>query len=145
MKNCYIRNSATVLALVAGVSIAMAQAPSQTAPMGSQPAPKAQTAPNAPTQSAPSSMSQSSALQLNASQKTAIFQSVTKEKVKTPPPASLSLSVGAQVPASVELYALPANIVSTVPATKQYKYTVAQNQVVLVDPASMKIVEIIKQ
>ena len=131
----HIRNGATVLALLAGVSIAMAQAPSQNAPAGSPPAPKAQ----------PSSTNQSSALQLSASQKTAIFQSVTKEKVKTPPPANLQLSVGAQVPASVELYALPANIVSTVPATKQYKYTVAQNQVVLVDPASMKVVEIIKQ
>lgn len=146
MKNSYIRNSATVLALLAGVSIAMAQAPSQNAPAGSPAAPKAQTMPSSPsTQSSPNSMNQNSALQLNASQKTAIFQSVTKEKVKTPPPANLSLSVGAQVPASVELYALPANIVSTVPATKQYKYTVAQNQVVLVDPASMKIVEIIKQ
>ena len=134
----HIRNGATFLALLAGVSIAMAQAPSQNAPAGSPPAPKAQP-------SSPSSTNQSSALQLSASQKTAIFQSVTKEKVKTPPPANLQLSVGAQVPASVELYALPANIVSTVPATKQYKYTVAQNQVVLVDPASMKVVEIIKQ
>ena len=83
--------------------------------------------------------------ELSATQKTAIFQSVTKEKLKSPPPANLSLSVGGQVPASVELYALPANIVSTVPATKQYKYTIAQKQVVLVDPTNMKIVEIIKQ
>lgn len=139
--NFHIRTSATVLALLAGVSIAVAQTPSQNAPAGSTP--KAQTMPNSPSTSG--SMNQSSALQLSASQKTAIFKSVTKEKVKSPPPANLSLSVGAQVPASVELYALPANVVSTVPATKEFKYTVARNQVVLVDPASMKIVEIIKQ
>jgi hypothetical protein len=139
----HIRNGATALALLAGVSLAMAQTPSQNTPMGSQPAPKAQTAPS--TQNSPNSMSQSGALQLSASQKTAIFQSVTEEKVKSPPPANLSLAVGAQVPASVELYALPPNIVSSVPSTKQFKYTVAQNQVVLVDPASMKVVEIIKQ
>jgi hypothetical protein len=40
---------------------------------------------------------------------------------------------------------LPANVVSEVPAAKMYKYTVSQNQVVLVDPTNMKVVEIIKQ
>ena len=131
--NSYVRNGVTVLALLASVGLAVAQnAPM--APVGTTPAPKAQ-----------NSQSQSGALQLSAAQKTSIFQSVTKEKVKSPPPANLQLSIGAQVPASVELYALPANIVSSVPATKQYKYTVAKSQVVLVDPVSMKIVEIIKQ
>jgi hypothetical protein len=142
----YIRSGATALALLAGVAIAMAQAPSPNAPAGSAPASKSQTMPGSPsTQSSPNSMNQSGALQLSAAQKTAIFKSVTKEKVKSPPPANLSLAVGGQVPATVELYPLPANIVSSVPATKQFKYTVAQNQVVLVDPANMKIVEIIKQ
>jgi len=89
--------------------------------------------------------SQATPLQLSAKQKTEIFQTVTKEKVKSPPPANMALSIGAQVPASIELYPLPANVVSQVPATKSYKYTVAQNQVVLVDPTTMKIVDVIKQ
>ena len=128
-----IRNGATVLALLAGVGIAAAQSPMP--PAGS-----------APAQRAPAASSQNSAaLQLSAAQKTAIFQSVTKEKVKTPPPANMQVSVGAQIPASIELYPLPANIVSEVPATKAFKYTVAQNQVVIVDPTNMKVVEIIKQ
>jgi len=57
----------------------------------------------------------------------------------------MQVSVGAQVPASIELYPLPANVVSEVPAAKMYKYTVSQNQVVLVDPTNMQVVEIIKQ
>ena len=130
--NSHIRNGAIVLALLASVGVASAQSP--TSPAAPAPAAKSQ-----------DSMKQGSSLQLNAQQKAAIFQSVTKEKVKSPPPANLQVSVGAQIPASIELYALPANVVSEVPATKPYKYTVAQNQVLIVDPTNMKIVDVIKQ
>lgn len=129
--NSIIRSTAIAAALLASASFASAQ----TSPV----------APGSSAPSASSSMGQSGALQLSAAQKSNIFKTVTKEKVKTPPPANLRLSVGAQVPASIELYPLPANIVSEVPETKLYKYTIAQNQVVLVDPTNMKIVEIIKQ
>ena len=127
----HIRNGAMVLALFASVGIASAQN-SPMAPAGSPPAAKSQGSMNG-------------SLQLSAAQKTSIFQSVTKEKVKSPPPANLQVSVGAQIPASIELYPLPANIVADVPAAKAYKYTVSQNQVVLVDPTNMKVVEVIKQ
>jgi hypothetical protein len=130
--NSHIRNGAVVLALLASVGLASAQ--SAPAPAGSPPAAKTQ-----------DSMSKSGSLQLSAAQKTSIFKSVTKDKVKSPPPANMQVSVGAQVPASIELYALPANVIAEVPATKSYKYTVAQSQVVIVDPTSMKVVEVIKQ
>lgn len=132
----HIRDGAVVLALLASVSLAAAQNTPNT-PMGPSNAP--------PTARSQDAVRPNAGLQLSAQQKTAIFQTVTKEKLKSPPPANLSLSVGAQVPASVELYALPANIISEVPAAKQFKYTVAQNQVVIVDSTNMKIVEIIKQ
>jgi Protein of unknown function (DUF1236) len=135
----HIRNTATILALLAGIGVAVAQSPS--APAGSMPPARA---PAAAQPAAPSAQP-AAAVQLSAAQKTAIFQSVTKEKVKSPPPANAQLSVGAQVPSTIELYPLPANVVAQVPTAKQYKYTVAQNQVVLVDPASMKVVDIIKQ
>ena len=130
--NSPIRNGAIVLALLASVGATFAQSP--TSPAAPAPAAKPQ-----------DSMKQGGSLQLNAQQKAAIFQSVTKEKVKSPPPANLQVSVGAQVPASIELYTLPANIVSEVPAAKPYKYTVAQNQVLIVDPTNLKIVDVIKQ
>ena len=129
--NSHIRYGAIALALLGSAGIAAAQT-SPMPPAGSAPA-------------ATSSAAQSGALQLSAQQKSSIFKIVTMEKVKSPPPANLQLSVGAQVPASIELYPLPANIVSEVPAAKPYKYTVAQNQVVLVDPTNMRVVEIIKQ
>jgi hypothetical protein len=130
--NSQIRNGAIVLALLASVGIASAQSP--TSPAAPAPAAKSQ-----------DSMTQSGSLRLSAQQKAAIFQSVTKEKVKSPPPANMQVSIGAQIPASIELYALPANVISEVPAAKPYKYTVAQNQVLIVDPTNMKIVDVIKQ
>ena len=130
--NSHFRNGAIVLALLASVGVASAQSP--TSPTVPAPAAKSQ-----------DSMRQGGSLQLSAQQKAAIFQSVTKERVKSPPPANMQVSVGAQIPASIELYTLPANVVSEVPAAKAYKYTVAQNQVLIVDPTNMKIVDVIKQ
>jgi hypothetical protein len=86
-------------------------------------------------------------LDLTPQQRTTIYQSVTsqKDKVRTPPPADLPLSVGAQIPASTELYSWPDNVAADVPGAKLYRYTVAQNQVVIVDPTTMRIVEIVRQ
>jgi Protein of unknown function (DUF1236) len=85
-------------------------------------------------------------LQLTPAQRTAIYDSVSKLKVsRTPPPANLHVAVGGDVPASMELYDLPPNIAAEIPATKLYKYTLVQNQVVIVDPTKMKVVDIIRQ
>jgi hypothetical protein len=88
----------------------------------------------------------STELQLTAQQRSAIYEIVSKQKVsRTPPPPNLHVSVGGELPASMELYDLPANIAVEIPATKLYKYTLVQNQVVIVDPTKMKVVDIIRQ
>ena len=45
--------------------------------------------------------------------------------------------IGGDLPASMELYDLPPNIAADIPATKLYKYTLVQNQVVIVDPTKI--------
>jgi hypothetical protein len=88
----------------------------------------------------------STELQLTPQQRTEIYETVSKQKVsRTPPPPNLHVSVGGDLPASMELYDLPANIAAEIPATKLYKYTLVQNQVVIVDPTKMKVVDIIRQ
>ena len=85
-------------------------------------------------------------LQLTPQQRVAIYDSVSKQKVsRTPPPANLHVAVGGDLPASMELYDLPPNIAADIPATKLYKYTLVQNQVVIVDPTKMKVIDIIRQ
>src|SRR5262249_62294212 len=63
---------------------------------------------------------------------------------RPPPPPNLHVAVGGALPASMELYDLPPNIAADIPATKLYKYTLVQNQVVIVDPTKMKVVDIIR-
>jgi hypothetical protein len=82
---------------------------------------------------------------LTAAQKAAIFSSVTIDKSKAKASEDFKLSVGEQVPPTVALHPLPAGALAEVPTARPYRYTlVADDQVVLVDPATMRVVEVIK-
>jgi len=83
-------------------------------------------------------------LELTTQQRARIYQTVAKQQVRTPPPP-MQVSVGADVPPVTELYAMPDNIAAEIPATKVFKYTMVQNQVVIVDPTTMKVVDILRQ
>jgi uncharacterized protein DUF1236 len=123
----FARIAIVALALCAGAGIAAAQ----------QPGPMTGTSSTATT---------STELQLTPQQRASIYDSVTKQKMtRTPPPANLHVAVGGDLPASMELYDLPPNIAADIPATKLYKYTMVQNQVVIVDPTKMKVIDIIRQ
>jgi hypothetical protein len=52
-------------------------------------------------------------------------------------------TVGGQVPPATELYFLPDNAIAAAPEAKAIKYTVAKNRVVLVDPTTMRVVDVI--
>ena len=82
---------------------------------------------------------------LTAAQKAAIFSSVTIDKSKAKASEDFKLSVDEQVPPTVALHPLPAGALAEVPTARPYRYTlVADDQVVLVDPATMRVVEVIK-
>jgi hypothetical protein len=82
---------------------------------------------------------------LTAAQKAAIFSSVTLDKSKAKASEDFKLSVGQQVPPTIDLHPLPAGALAEAPAARPYRYTlVADDQVVLVDPATMRIVDVIK-
>ena len=126
------RRAAILLVLLGSVGTAVAQ----TAP-GS--------APTAPTP-APGTIDPKAGLQLTPQQRAMIFQSVSREKAKVKlPPGGVTASAGADLPPSIELYTLPDNVAAEIPNAKLYKYTVVNDQVVLVDPTSMKVVEVIRQ
>ena len=112
----YLRNGAAAIALLAGVGLASAQ----------------------------SGMMETS-IQLTPAQKSAIYNTVSKENVSAAPALNLRLAVGSELPASIELHPLPADALAEIPAIKPYRYTVVQKQVVLVEPRSRKVVEIIRQ
>jgi hypothetical protein len=80
---------------------------------------------------------------LTAAQKTAIFSAVMLDKSKSKMNENLTVTVGAPVP-TVELYQLPADALAQAPTARPYRYTVLADQVVLVDPATMRMVDVIK-
>jgi len=81
---------------------------------------------------------------LTPAQKAAIFSSVTLDKSKIKPPDVLHVTVGAPVPPTIELYPLPEGVLAEAPAARPYKYTMVANEVVLIDPATMRVIDIIK-
>jgi Protein of unknown function (DUF1236) len=81
-------------------------------------------------------------IDLSPAQRTIIYRSVTRERVLTPS-ADVQVRLGARVPRSVELYEMPTTIVEEVPTLRRYRYMVVNDEVVLVDPATSEVVEVI--
>ena len=82
-------------------------------------------------------------IRLTPEQKRAIVTAV--RDIKIPPPSNaFTVAVGVQVPPSIELYALPIAALSQAPEVKLLRYTMVQNQVVLVDPTNLRVIEVIR-
>jgi Protein of unknown function (DUF1236) len=129
MNNNTLRLGTLAIVVLGTVGIAGAQTPS-TVPGG---------APNTLNQRA------TTAPQLSAAQKTAIFTAVSKDKSKSSTQANFQASIGEKVPSSVELHMLPPDALANAQSASSYRYTMANNQVVLVDPLTMQVVDIIRQ
>jgi hypothetical protein len=71
-----------------------------------------------------------------------IYRSII-EAPPPPPPVDFEVGIGMVVPAEVELFALPETVdVGPVP---DYRYTVVRRQVILVDPVTREVLEIIDE
>ena len=86
-------------------------------------------------------------LALTPAEKVAIGEAVRQDKAKPNSSAAPKspVSIGAQLPASIALRILPDAALARAPAAKTVQYTVIGNQVVLVDPTNMRVVDIINQ
>ena len=129
----HLRYGATTLVILASVTCALAQTPGMNSKRDS-----------GSTMSPPTSAQTQAQLSLTAQQKQAIWESVGKGK-GTKAPANFQASVGANVPAQVALRPLPATVTQQVPDARKYRYAKIADEVVLVDPTTNKVVDIIKQ
>lgn len=80
---------------------------------------------------------------LTPEQKAEIARAVRQSDRKVVVPQGLSAQIGGELPAALELYMLPDLALARIPAAKLYKYTVVNNRVVLVDPTTMRVVDIL--
>jgi len=78
-------------------------------------------------------------LQLTPVQRQTIYRTMVHERV-VPAQPTVEYHVGARIPESVQLYAVPREVAVEVPAIKAYKYMVVNNRVVLIDPATSEVV-----
>jgi hypothetical protein len=84
-------------------------------------------------------IAQSVSVEISPEQRTKIKEYVVKEKVK-PVTIKESVRVGVTIPADVDLVAVPD---AWGPAFTKYRYVYHDNHVVLVEPSSRKVVQII--
>ncbi len=89
----------------------------------------------------------SAPLALTLAERTAILNAVRQDSAKPDAkmPPNSPVSVGVQLPASIPLKILPDAALAQAPAAKTVQYTLIGNQVVLVDPTNMRVVDIINQ
>jgi len=83
-------------------------------------------------------------VELTPVQRTTIYRTVTRERVRTAP-GGVDVRLGARVPQAVELREMPSAVVEEVPTVRRYRYMVVNSEVVLVDPLTSEVVEIIRQ
>ena len=83
-------------------------------------------------------------LVLTPDQRTTVYQRVVRERVVTPRGEVVEYSVGARVPREVELRSFDDDVYVEAPDLKRYRYVRVNNQLVLVDPDTSEVVEIIR-
>ena len=80
---------------------------------------------------------------LTSQQKNAIYNAMTLQHARGPERLAPALFVGAAVPSSIELSDLPDQTIASNPWATAFKFAFVENDVVVVDPIRMRVVEII--
>jgi hypothetical protein len=80
---------------------------------------------------------------INDQQRTRLSQSVARVNVQPLNNVNFSVSVGATIPRDVRLHPLPADVVEVVPQYRGYNFVMVRDEIVIVDPATYKIVTVL--
>jgi hypothetical protein len=82
---------------------------------------------------------------LTDTQRLEIWQGVSKQATNEGLPAGFKAAVGETVPGSIKMEPLPNDVSAAVPVVKSYDFAMAQGQVLIVDPSSKRIVDILSR
>jgi hypothetical protein len=81
---------------------------------------------------------------LTLAQRDEIWQGASRQVAdESALPADFRADIGESVPASMKLQPMPKNVSDQVPAVKPYDFAMLQDQLLIVDPGSRKIIDII--
>lgn len=84
-------------------------------------------------------------LKLSAAQKNMILQAVREDAAVAEPARKLRAAIGTHLPDSIPLHPLPDALVFEMPEFEEYRYAVSRSQVLIVEPVTMRVVEIIRR
>lgn len=82
---------------------------------------------------------------LQGEQRTRLDQAITKLDARPVSNVNFSVSVGTAVPRSISLQRVPTSIVSILPQYRGYNYFLVRDEVVIVEPRTHKIVDVIER
>src|SRR5579883_1998610 len=80
---------------------------------------------------------------ITTAQRTRIQETIRNTHVENVGHVNFALNVGTRIPEGYHLYPLPPELVSIVPEYRGFEYIEAEDELVIVDPASGEIVDII--
>jgi hypothetical protein len=80
---------------------------------------------------------------LSTEQRTKITSVIKSQNVRPATNVNFSISVGARVPRNVGFHPLPAEIVTIYPEWRGYEFFLVGNQIIVVNPRTLEIVEVI--
>jgi hypothetical protein len=98
---------------------------------------------NQPAAAQSSSTNVNASVNINDQQRTRLSQSFARVNVQPLNNVNFSVSVGAAIPRDVRLHPLPADIVEVVPQYRGYNFVMVRDEIVIVDPATYKIVTVL--
>lgn len=82
-------------------------------------------------------------LVLTPDQRTTVYKRVVRERVVTPRGEVVEYQIGTRLPQQVELRTFDEDVYTDAPDLRRYRYVYVNDQVLLVDPATSEVVEII--
>jgi hypothetical protein len=80
---------------------------------------------------------------LSTEQRTKITTVIKSQNVRPVTNVNFSISVGARVPRDVGFHPLPAEIVTIYPEWRGYEFILVNNQILVIDPRTLEIVDVI--
>jgi hypothetical protein len=83
-------------------------------------------------------------LVLTPDQRTTVYKRVVRERVVTPRGEIVEYRVGTRLPREVELRTFEDDVYVDAPELRRYRYVYVNNQLVLVDPETSEVVEVIR-
>jgi len=72
-----------------------------------------------------------------------VRQRVERKEIRPVSDLGVSVSVGAELPSRVQLQPLPSDIAAIRPQYRDYRFTVSDREIIIVDPRSRRVVEVI--